>query len=269
MLSACKLISGYAFGSNALLADGLNNVTDIIASVAVLIGLRISQKPPDKDHPYGHLRAETVAALIASFIMATVGIQLFVETVRGWIQGGSQVPELWSAGVALVSAVIMLGVYIYNLNLARKINNKALMAAAQDNRSDAYVSIGAAVGIIGAQFGLPWLDKVAALAVAVMIMKTAWDIFKDATLALTDGFDAQELLSLRRSIERIEGVEVIKDVKARVHGSKVFVDVVVQVDARMSLIEGHRISDDIERRMKKHHNIMHIHVHVEPREIIG
>ncbi|WP_128103570.1 cation diffusion facilitator family transporter [Paenibacillus sp. DCT19] len=265
VLSAFKLISGYIFDSSALVADGYNNVTDIVASVAVLIGLRISQKPPDSDHTYGHFRAETIAALIASFIMAVVGLQVLVEAVRSWYVGSFVAPNLLAAGVAIISAISMLGVYRYNSRLAKQINSQALMAAAKDNRSDAWVSIGAAVGIIGAQFGLPWLDKVAAIAVGLLICKTAWEIFRDCTHRLTDGFDQKELTDLRSSVARVPGVETIKDVKARVHGSHVLVDIVIEVDGKLSLIEGHQICDRVEEGLKRSHNIMHVHVHVEPR----
>ncbi len=265
ILSAFKLISGYVFGSSALLADGFNNLTDIVASLAVLIGLRISRKPPDSDHAYGHFRAETVAALLASFIMAVVGIQVIVEAVRSLFEGAKATPQLWSAGVAVVCAAAMMGVYIYNKRLARQINNHALMAAAKDNFSDAMVSIGAAVGIVGAQFGLPWIDSAAAVAVGLLILKTAWDIFRDSTYRLTDGFDQNQLMDLRSTIARTPGVEGIKDLKARVHGNHVLVDVVVEVDAQITVKQGHAISDSIEERMSKLHNIMNVQVHVEPK----
>lgn len=266
ILSAFKLICGYLFASSALLADGFNNLTDIVASLAVLIGLRISRKPPDSDHTYGHFRAETVAALMASFIMALVGIQVIVEATRSLFEGAKATPQLWSAGVALICAVAMMGVYVYNKRLAKRINNHALMAAAKDNFSDAIVSVGAAVGIVGAQFGLPWIDSAAAIAVGLLIIKTAWDIFRDSTYRLTDGFDEDKLLDLRSTIARIPGVEGIRDLKARVHGNNVLVDVVVEVDARMTVSEGHEISDLIEERMTRLHNIMHVHVHVEPKD---
>lgn len=266
ILSTFKLLSGYLFASNALIADGVNNLTDIVASVAVLIGLRISRKPPDSDHAYGHFRAETVAALVASFIMAVVGIQVIVEAARSFFDRDKEIPQLWSAGVALVCAVAMLGVYIYNKGLAKKLNSGALMAAAKDNFSDAMVSVGAAVGIVGAQFGLPWIDSAAAVVVGLIILKTAWDIFRDSTYRLTDGFDEDKLMDLRSTIARTAGVEGIKDVKARVHGNHVHVDVVVEVDANITVMEGHRISDSIEERMSKLHNIMNVQVHVEPKD---
>ncbi|NIK78334.1 cation diffusion facilitator family transporter [Paenibacillus castaneae] len=264
LLSTLKLVAGYWFVSGALVADGFNNLTDIVASGAVLIGLRISQKPPDKDHPYGHFRAETIAALMASFIMATVGIQVLISAIKSLFASNQHIPNLLSAWIALFGAACMGAVYFYNRRLAIRINNQALLAAAKDNLSDALVSTGAAVGIIGAQFGLPWLDPVAAIAVGVIICKTAWDIFYSASHALTDGFDEKELSSLRSSIAKTKGVKSIKDIKARVHGSHVLIDVIVQVDPDLSLIESHEISDEIEQRMRKRHNIMSVHVHVEP-----
>ncbi|UVI33579.1 cation diffusion facilitator family transporter [Paenibacillus spongiae] len=264
VLSVIKLAAGYVFASAALVADGYNNLTDIIASTAVLIGLRISQKPPDEDHPYGHFRAETIAALVASFIMATVGIQVLISAANSLFATEHEAPGMLSAWVALASAVCMAGVYMYNRRLAQRINNQALMAAAKDNLSDALVSVGAAVGIFGSQLGLPWLDPVAALAVGFIICKTAWEIFYSSTHALTDGFNEKELNSLRGTIERTQGVRFIKDIKARVHGSNVLLDVVVMVDPQLSLVESHRISDEIEKRMERKHNIMSVHVHVEP-----
>lgn len=264
VLSSVKLLAGYMFMSSALVADGFNNLTDIVASVAVLVGLRISQKPPDSDHPYGHFRAETIAALIASFIMATVGLQVVIGAVRSLFGGEHAVPGLASAWVALAASVCMIGVFIYNRRLAKQINSEALMAASKDNLADALVGFGAAIGIIGSQFGYAWLDPVAALAVGFIILRTAWSIFYSSTHALTDGFDVKQLDALRRTIERTKGVRSIKDIKARVHGSNVLIEVIVQVDPELSLIESHQISDEIERKMEGKHNIMNVHVHVEP-----
>ncbi len=199
--------------------------------------------------------------------MATVGIQVLISAIGDLISGKGHVPSLITAWVALFAAICMAGVYMYNRRLAKRINNHALMAAAKDNLSDALVSIGAAIGIIGAQFGLPWLDPVAAIAVGCIICRTAWGIFYSSTHALTDGFDANELSSLRTTVESTAGVESIKDIKARVHGSNVLIDVIVQVNPQLSLIESHRISDEIEKRLERRSNIMSVHVHVEPLEL--
>lgn len=264
VLSALKLTCGWLFASEALTADGINNATDIVASVAVLIGLRISRKPPDRDHPYGHLRAETIAALLAAFIMATAGLQVLIAAVRKLWHGDLVAPDAPAGWLALGAAAIMYVVYRFNIRLAKRIHNQALLAVAQDNRSDALVSVGAAIGIGGAYLGMPWLDTVAALAVGVLIIKTAWGILFQSIHALTDGFDAERLMSLRKTIAETEGVRSIKEIRARLHGSAVLIDVVIAVDGALSLEESHHICDLIERRTAKHHPYTQVHVHVEP-----
>jgi cation diffusion facilitator family transporter len=263
-LSAVKLTIGHLTGSDALSADGLNNSTDIIASIAVLIGLRISRKPPDKNHRYGHFRAETVAALMASFIMFAVGLQVLYQAVMKFRVPTIEPPDIIAAWTALFCAISIYFVYLYNVRLAKKINSHAMMAAAQDNRSDALVSIGAFVGIIGSQFGLPWLDPLTALIVALIICKTAWDIFRDSSNALTDGFDHEELQTIKQTILETPGVEKIIDIKARIHGNNKLVDVTIAVDHQLNVGESHEITEHIEKRISESHSISYVHIHIEP-----
>lgn len=264
ILASVKLIVGYVFYSQALFADGLNNSTDIIASIAVLIGLRISQKPPDKDHPYGHFRAETIAALVASFIMMAVGLQVLYEGVMKLVEHEITTPSMITAWTALGCSAAIYGVYRYNLQLAKRVNSAAVMAAAQDNRSDALVGLGAFVGIIGARIGLPWLDVAAAIVVGLMICHTAWSIFRGTAFSLSDGFDETELEQFKETILGIKGVKHLKDIRARLLGNQVLLDVIIQVDQQLSVTESHDITEMIEQRMLQIHKIDHVHIHIEP-----
>lgn len=144
-LSLLKLGVGFFAQSKALLADGINNTTDIIASVAVLIGLKISRKPADDDHPYGHLRAETIASLIASLIMIAVGLDVLYNAIKSVIFFNPKAPDLVSAAAAIFCAAAIYMVYRYNMRIAVKIKSSGLMAAAKDNLSDAWVSIGTTI----------------------------------------------------------------------------------------------------------------------------
>ncbi|VEF46966.1 cation diffusion facilitator family transporter [Bacillus freudenreichii] len=263
-LSALKLVIADMANSAALKADGMNNATDIVASIAVLIGLKYSQKPADENHPYGHWKAEMIAAMIASFIMMVVGLQVLFEAVTSVFSAKQESPDLISALTAVFSAVVMYLVYRYNRNLGRKIDSKAVKAAAKDNLSDAWVSIGAAIGIVGSQFGLPWLDPVTAVIVGVLICKTAWGIFKDASLDLTDGYDEDKLELYKGSILKISGVKGIKDIKARRYGSNSVVDVVILVNSTLGIQAAHKISDNVEEVLMKEHQVFDVHVHVEP-----
>ncbi|GGC73610.1 putative transporter YeaB [Thalassobacillus devorans] len=266
VLAAVKLTIAYIGGSSALRADGLNNTTDIIASLAVLIGLRISRKPPDEDHHYGHFRAETIASLIAAFIMMTVGLEVLFGTFQAmWLNEYTQ-PSMLTAWTALGGAIVMIGVYRFNLSLSKKIDSSSLYAAAQDNRSDALVSLGAFTGIIGAQFGLFWLDPLAGFIVGVIICKTAWDIFYDSTHTLTDGFDEDLLQDIRYHISRNQGVWEVKDVKGRLQGNIILIDVTILVDPHISVQQGHNITDEIEDMLENELNIRYAQIHIEPYE---
>ncbi|SDP24671.1 cation diffusion facilitator family transporter [Halobacillus sp. SY10] len=266
VLATTKLIIASAGNSEALRADGLNNTTDVIASVAVLIGLKISRKPPDEDHHYGHFRAETIASLIAAFIMMTVGIEVIIGTVQDIIQQKASEPSMLTAWTALAAALIMYGVYRYNLNLSKKVDSNALYAAAQDNRSDALVSVGASIGIFGSQFGVFWLDPLAGLIVGLIICKTAWDIFVDATHSLTDGYDEEGIEHIRESISDHPDVWAVKDVKARMQGNKTLVEATIHVNPDITVQEGHTITDEVEERLEKEKNIGYAHIHIEPYE---
>ncbi|TQR18424.1 cation diffusion facilitator family transporter [Psychrobacillus vulpis] len=263
-LSILKLTIGYMSDSAALRADGLNNTTDIIASIAVLIGLRLSQKPPDKDHGYGHWKSETIASMIASFIMLAVGIQVLNDAVSSIFQGGKETPNILAAYVGLFSSIIMYFVYRYNKKLAKQINSKAVMAAAKDNISDAWVSIGTAVGIFGSQLNMPWLDTLTAIVVGLLICKTAWDIFKEASHELSDGFDVDKIEMYRNIIINIEGVKGIKEIKGRNYGNNEVIDVVLLVNSTLDVREAHDIATLVENVMIDKYGVYDVHVHVEP-----
>lgn len=265
-LSVLKLIIGTYAGSAALFADGLNNATDIIVSVSVLIGLKISRKPPDHDHHYGHFRAETVAALVASLVMVAVGLHVVYQSITSFFQPAAEAPDMVAAWTAVFCAGVMFAVYGYNARLAKRINSHAMKAVAVDNRADALVSVGAFIGIVGSQFGLPWLDPLTALIVGFIICKTAWSIFSESSHALTDGFDLKELEGIKSTIEETPGVLSIKDIKARVHGNKVMVDVIIFVRSHLNVIESHSITEHVEERLKKEHQITYSHIHIEPEE---
>ncbi|GIO25658.1 cation diffusion facilitator family transporter [Ornithinibacillus bavariensis] len=263
-LSGTKLIIAYIGNSEALWADGLNNSTDVIASIAILIGLRISQKPPDQNHRYGHYRAETISSLLAAFIMAAVGIQVIFSTITKILDKGSTAPDMVTAWTALGASVIMFIVHRYNLALSKKINSSALYAAAQDNRSDALVSIGAFIGIIGAKFGIGWLDPLAGLVVGVVICRTAWEIFKDSTLALTDGFDEKRLTEIKQTITKYPEVKLVADIKGRVLGNQPILDVTIKVNPELNVHQSHDITVMIEKELVEKHGILYTHIHIEP-----
>lgn len=263
-LSLIKIFIGVTYQSAALRADGLNNLTDVFSSLAVLIGLKLARRPADDNHPYGHWKAETIASLVTSFVMLLVGLQVFYSSFNRIIDGGSVVPEKVTGLIGFLGAIIMMGVYFYNLTLAKKINSDGLKAVAKDNFSDALTSLGTTIAIIGSMLGYVWMDGAMAIIVSIIIIKTGVEIFRDSAFSLSDGFNTADLERYKNSILSLPNVLSVKDLKARKYGANVYVDVTILVDATLTVLQGHQITENVERILRNSYGIIDVDVHVEP-----
>ena len=264
LVSAMKLIVGNLANSEALRADGLNNFTDILASIAVLIGLRIAQKPADEEHRYGHWKAENVASLVTSFIMLLVGLQVLYSSILSVVHKNTEAPDMTAAIIGILSAIIMYGVYFFNKRLSEEVKSPGLLAAAKDNRSDAWTSIGTAIAVFAASFNLGWLDSTAAIVVALLILKTAIDIFKESGFSLSDGFDQTQLDQYNEAISQIKQVQVVKSIKGRNYGANIYLDITVTMKPELTVKESHDVADQIEELLQKEFHVFETDVHVEP-----
>ncbi|TCI45700.1 cation transporter [Exiguobacterium sp. SH3S2] len=264
ILSVLKVVFGYIYNSEAVLADGFNNTTDVIASIAVYIGIRVAATPRDAEHKYGHAKMETIAALVASLIMVAVGVFVLLNSIANLLAGVYVEPNPLAAVVAFFSAIVMYGVHRYNLNLAKQTKSLALKAAAKDNLADALISIGATLGVLFAYFKLPWMDTMLAVVIAGLIIRTAIQIFLDATHQLSDGFPPDLVESYEETIQHFDTVKEVREIKGRHLGNHVMLDVTIAVDGALTVDEAHTLCDDIERELDKHHAVDSVHIHIEP-----
>lgn len=269
ILAVLKIAVGFFLRSSSLSADGLNNLTDVLSSVTVLVGLKTARKPADEDHPYGHWKAEPIASLITSFIMLFVGFQVFQSSVLRLFRGELVPPNRLAAIVAIISAVILLFLYRYNLILAKEAKSTGLKAVAQDNLADSLTSIATAIAILGASLGWVWLDTIMASIVALIIVKTGIDIFKESTFSLSDGFKDKHLALYKSEIQKIPEVIKVASIKARMYGANTYVDVTILVDRHMTVQESHDITETIEKLLYEQFEVMHTDVHVEPDNLIA
>lgn len=267
VLSLSKCWAGLITDSEGMFADGLNNISDIFLSIAILIGLKVSQQPADQNHPFGHSKAETIATLVASFFMILMAIEICIRAVQEiWVSRQAPI-DPWALYVSIGSAIILLGVSMANFYLSKKTGSQALYAAAHDNRSDAFVSIGTAVGIAGTNMGWYWMDPLAAMIVGGMILKTGWEVGRPAIDGLMDGFDKEKLDRIRLRVLTMDGIDQVKELRARYHGPHVFIEVTIGVNAYLSVEESHNLTERIEEDLIGFENIRHIHIHVEPSDM--
>ncbi|MCS4676421.1 cation diffusion facilitator family transporter [Staphylococcus aureus] len=263
ILSIVKYVTGFVFNSAAVRADALNNMTDIIVSLAVIIGLKISIKPADRNHPYGHLKSENISSLLVSFVIMFVGIQVVIQNAPRLFKEDDVVPNAITIIVSLISGLVMLIVFAVNQRLAKRTKSSSLNSAAKDNLSDSLVSIGTAIGLIFTQIGFPIVDIILATLLGLLIVYTGFGIFKEAIFMLSDGFNETELEAYRNDILEVDEVQLVKSIKGRYHGSSVFIDVTIVVDANLSLVEAHQICDNVEHHLHKK-GISSVYVHPEP-----
>lgn len=252
MLAFIKLIIGVLYNSSALIADGINNATDVISSVCVLIGIRISRKPADENHLYCHFRAELISTLIDSFIMMYAGIQVVIFAIKKLIYSQYEVPTFHNAITAFISVGIMFSVFYYNYNLAKKISSNSLKAAALDNLSDGFVSLGTLVSLFGTIIGFKQADIITAIIVSIIIIFTAVKTFKEATHILTNGIEVETIEEeINNIVKNIDGVIKVKDIRGRSHGLIHFIDVTITVNPNLNVTKSHDITVKIEKALSK------------------
>ncbi len=267
ILTLLKLFFGQFMHSQALVADGFNNASDIISNITILIGIRLASRPADSDHRFGHWKIEDLASLVTSFIMFVIGLQVLWETIKKIFIGENTPVDPVAAAVGLFSAVIMLVVYFYNRQLAKKTKSSALVSVAADNLSDAVTSIGTAIAVLASAFNMSWLDKLAAVVITIFILKTAYDIFMSSAFSLSDGFDETELAKYEAEILKIPKITRIKSQRARNYGSNIYLDIVLEMNPDLSVYESHAITEQVEELLKHHFGVYDIDIHVEPAAI--
>ncbi|WP_373774352.1 cation diffusion facilitator family transporter [Streptococcus ferus] len=267
LLALAKLISGHFVHSASLIADGFNNISDIIANLTILIGLYLASRPADNDHRFGHWKIEDLASLITSFIMFTVGFQVLIETVNRLVKNNQTAIDPIGAWVGAASALLMYGVYFYNRRLYKETNSAALNAAAKDNLSDAATSLGTSLSILASAFNFPIVDKIAAIIITVFILKTAYDIFAASAFSLSDGFDEIQLQAYEKAILEIPEIYAVKSKRGRTYGSNVFLDLVLEMNPDLSVYESHAITEEVEKLLQNNFNVYDTDIHVEPAPI--
>ncbi len=272
ILAIVKGLIGYISNSKALVADAVHSASDVVGSLAVLIGLRAARKPPDEDHPYGHGKAESIAALIVSIILFIVGLEVAsasFQTMREPLAA----PGVIAVYVALASMIIKEAMFQWKFRLGKKLNSQALIANAWEHRSDVYSSFAALIGIGGAVLGGMWnipallyLDPVAGIIVSILVLKMAYHILKESIHNTLDHVihkeEAQELVD---AVEKVEGVISVDKLLAREHGHYVIVDVKVGVNPHISVEKGHAIGKEVKQTLIT--NFEHVHdvmVHINP-----
>lgn len=273
LLVCLKAVAGLAGHSAAMISDAVHSLSDFITDIVVLVFVRVSGRPKDEDHDFGHGKYETIATFFIGIALAAAAVGIVVsgaQKLAAWLQGAElQTPGMLALWAALISIVVKELLYQYTRIKGRHLDSPALVANAWHHRSDALSSIGAAIGIGGAiLLGKRWavLDPLASIVVGAMMVKVAWDLLGPSFRELTDSSLPQSTEA--EMLEIIRGVEGVKDphnLRTRRIGKLIAAEVHIRLDGAQSLSDAHEKASEVERRFKQHFGPQsHIIVHMEP-----
>ena len=268
-LAGFKFLAGFLAHSGAMISDAVHSASDVLATLIVILGVKLAGRDADRSHPYGHERLECVAALILAVILGATGLGIGWSGIRKITGSGElAVPGLLALIAAVVSIVVKEAMFWYTWLAAKRINSSALKAEAWHHRSDALSSVGSFAGILGARLGFPALDPVASVVICLFILKAAWDILRDALSKMTDHACSPELAEeMRQSILSQPGVLGLDALNTRLFGDRVYVDVEIQADGELPLKVARATAQAVHDALEKQFpQVKHCMVHVNPAE---
>ncbi|WP_147803011.1 cation diffusion facilitator family transporter [Alkalicoccus halolimnae] len=271
ILAVIKGIVGLAADSRALVADALHSASDVVSSTAVLIGVRAAQQPPDDDHPYGHGKAETVTAIIVAVLLIVVGVEIAINAAGAMFTPLS-VPGIWAVYASLFSIGLKELMFQYKYRLGKKYKSSALIADAWHHRSDVFSSLAVLIGvgaaIAGTAAGIEaavYLDPLASILVALLIMRMGWHIGSEAVHTTLDHVLHEEDSSwMIEAADSVDGVMQIDELLAREHGHYVIVDIKISVDPFITVEDGHTIGKKVKRELMQYGYVHDVRVHINP-----
>jgi cation diffusion facilitator family transporter len=268
-LGLLKLLFGYLAHSQALVADGVHSLSDLATDVMVIFAAKHGSRDADECHPYGHGRIETMAtvALGAVLVIVAAGIAWDASS-RLFHPDELLQPGKWALAIAVISVISKEWTYHYTMRLARRLKSEMLRANAWHSRTDAISSVVVVVGLLGTMAGLPYLDAIAAIAVALMVAKIGWDLAWPSVHELVDrALDADRVEEIRRVILSVDGVMDVHMLRTRRMGGEALVDVHILVPPRLSVSEGHFISETVRHRLiKEIDEVQDVLVHIDPED---
>jgi cation diffusion facilitator family transporter len=268
ILMVLKLLAGHFGGSKAVFADGVESACDFVALGTTLFALRIGRKPFDERHPYGHGRAESIAALMVALIIVVTGAGILAGAVKAMVSGTLATPRLMAVAAAAVTILAKEWMYRASIAAGRRLESPALLAVARDHRKDALTSVATLVGVGAAYAGFPILDPLAAAVTSFFIFHIGYGTFRSATHELMDGQLPQDVVSRVISLaEGVSGVEHVHEIRGRRSGQYLIIDLKLDMDPEMTVKHSHDIATEVKRLIfTELHNVGDVMIHINPHD---
>jgi cation diffusion facilitator family transporter len=268
LLMAMKLLAGYWGRSEAVFADGLESACDFVAILASMIALRIGKKPFDLAHPYGHGKAESIAAMVVSLVIFATGAGILYGAVHTIIDAAYETPKAVAVAAAAITIIVKERLYRFSFTTGTHLQSPALLAVAKDHRKDAVTSIATLIGVTGAFFGFRLMDPLAAGLTSLFIFHIGYHTFTTAAQELMDARPPEELITTLTALaEGVPGVEHVHEIRGRRSGQYIIIDLKLEMDPKMTVKQSHDIAVRVKRLIfERHPNVGDVMIHINPHE---
>lgn len=266
VLSVVKIVIGTLGRSSAIVADGIHSMSDVFTTVIAYVGVQLSAKESDDDHQYGHEKFEPVMSKILATVLIVTALLLGYNGIKSVFAGDLETPSRLNIIAAILSIVVKEWMYHYTIKAANTINSGALKADAWHHRTDAFSSIGSLIGVGGALLGFKFLDPLAAVVIALFIIKVGVEIYLKSIDEIMDkSADETTIKQIEEVVHKVEGVLVIDSLKTRQHASMLYVDIEIGVQGDMTLWKAHAIAEKVHLAVEDDLELVkHCMVHVNP-----
>ncbi len=265
VLAGLKIAGGLLFASQAVLADGVHSLGDAAGAGAVLYGRRVAAEPPDEEHPYGHEKAESIAAFVVGLILAVAGLAVAWDALGRLVRGAPGQPAWAALAVAAAGIAVKEALYRLSARGAQALRSAGLAATAADNRADVWSSAAALIGVLLARLGWRWADPVMALGVAALLIVTGATQVRPSLHDLLEGRTPDIDGGVRRATLRVPGVLEFHGLRTRAMGPYVLVDLKIGVDGAMTVTDGHEVARAVvEAVHRAEPRVREVLVHVNP-----
>ncbi|MDD2365198.1 MAG: cation diffusion facilitator family transporter [Desulfuromonadaceae bacterium] len=268
LLMVMKLSAGYWGRSDAVFADGIESACDFVAIFATMMALKLGRQPFDENHPYGHGRAESLAALLVSLVIVATGGWILYESVISIIVGNFKSPEWIAVFAAALTIIIKEWLYRFTTRTGKRLESPSLLAIAKDHRKDALTSIATLAGVIGAFFGLGVLDPLAAGFTSFFILNVGYQAFMEAAHDLMDGNAPEDfIVALQTLAESVSHVESVHEIRARRSGQFMIVDLKLEMDPNMTVKQSHDVATAVKKLIfERYSGVGDVMIHINPHE---
>jgi len=268
LLMVFKLAAGYWGRSDAVFADGIESACDFIAIFATMMALKLGRQPFDANHPYGHGRAESLAALLVSLVIFATGVWIFIASFHAIIDRDFKSPGWIAVAAAFFTIVIKEWLYRFSVKTGKKLESPALLAIAKDHRKDALTSVSTLIGVVGAFFGWGIMDPLAAGLTSFFILHIGYQTFREAAHDLMDGTAPTDFIEALQSLaESVENVEHVHELRARRSGQYMIVDLKLEMDPDMTVKQSHDVATQVKKLIfERYPGVGDVMIHINPHD---